>query len=50
MPKGWMVTPEMRAAHYEYHGYMVGDSKILKWYKKRYSSKAKSKKERRDGN
>ena len=48
MSKSWMVTPQMREEHFDYYGYMVEDSKILKWYKKRYSSKAKSKKERRD--
>ena len=45
MPSSWMVTPEMRAEHFNYHGYMVKDSEILRWYKKRHSSKAKSKRE-----
>jgi len=43
MPSGWLVTPEMRAEHFEYYGYMVEDRAILKWYKKRHSSKAKEK-------
>ena len=48
MAKGWMVTPQMRTEHFDYHGYMVEDSKILKWYKKRYSSRAKEKREKRN--
>jgi hypothetical protein len=43
-----MVTPQMREEHFDYFGYMVKDSEILKWYKKRYSSKAKSKRERKN--
>ena len=50
MGAGWMVTKQMREEHFDYFGYMVEDSKILKWYKKRYSSKAKSKREKRNEN
>ena len=48
MSKNWLVTPQMREEHFGYFGYMMEDSKILKWYKKRYSSKAKSKREKRN--
>ena len=48
MPKStWMVTSAMRAEHFDYFGYMVKDDEILRWYKIRYSSKAKSKKEKK---
>jgi len=44
MPKGWMVTPQMRTEWFDYNGWYADDAVILKWYKKRYSSKAKEKK------
>ena len=48
MSKNWLVTPQMREEHFGYFGYMMEDSKILKWYKKRYSSRAKEKREKRN--
>ena len=43
MHKDWKVTTAMREEHFDYHGYMVKDEEVLKWYKKRYSNKAKEK-------
>ena len=47
MPSSWMVTEAMRVEHFDYHGYMVKNREILKWYKARYSSQAKSKREKK---
>ena len=43
MRKEWQCTPQMREEHFDYHGYMTDDSTIVKWYKNRYSKKAKEK-------